>query len=357
MTNPILSLNNVECAYNHQHVVRGITLQLEEGDIACLVGPSGCGKTTTLRAIAGLEPLVGGSIRIHGEDASTKGWTLPPEKRRLGMVFQEHALFPHLNVAANIAFALRHLPRQRRRERVSECLKTVQLSGMEERYPHELSGGQQQRVALARALAPEPRLILLDEPFASLDLDLRRQLNRELREILRSSGISAVMVTHDLEEAFAMASQVAVMRDGQLMQWDTPYRIYHAPLSRFVAEFAGAGAFIRGVVQPGNRVCTGAGVLQSRHPLGLAAGTQADVLLRPEDVVADPQGDLDVEVTERLFTGPSILYRLSIRETGETLICVTDSHVDVAVGDILKVRIAAKHLVLFPVEAQPHQST
>src|SRR5690606_1932978 len=203
-----LQLDRIHCRYDEVEVVRGVSFTLERGQIACLLGPSGCGKTTTLRAIAGLEPLTGGEILINGQRASRAGFTLPPEQRGLGMVFQDHALFPHLSVAENVGFALRRVSAAARRQRVDECLAMVRLQGMGERYPHELSGGQQQRVALARALAPRPPLILLDEPFASLDLDLRRQLNQELRAILLHEGTTAVIVTHDQEEAFAIATHV-----------------------------------------------------------------------------------------------------------------------------------------------------
>jgi iron(III) transport system ATP-binding protein len=341
-----LQLDRIHCRYDEHEVVRGVSFTLERGQIACLLGPSGCGKTTTLRAIAGLEPLTGGDIRINGQRASSAGFTLPPEQRGLGMVFQDHALFPHLSVAENVGFALRRVSAAERRRRVDECLAMVRLQGMGARYPHELSGGQQQRVALARALAPRPPLILLDEPFASLDLDLRRQLNQELRAILQQEGTTAVIVTHDQEEAFAIATHVGILRAGELVQWDSPYNIYHAPATRFVAEFAGAGAFLRGIIDDDNHVSTAAGRLHSHRPLTRPAGSQVDVLLRPEDVVPAEQGALTTRVQHRVFTGPNILYRLAM-DNGEQLSCLTGSHVDVEVGAPLNVDIAAKHLVLF----------
>ena len=347
MNAPLLQLDRIACQYEHERVVRNISFSLESGQIACLLGPSGCGKTTTLRAIAGLEPLAGGRILIDGAEASRPGYTLAPEKRGLGMVFQEHALFPHLSVHDNVAFALRGLSSAAREQRVRECLAMVRLDEFGKRFPHELSGGQQQRVALARALAPRPRLMLLDEPFASLDLDLRRQLNRELLSILRLEGITAVMVTHDQEEAFAMASHIAILRAGELVQWDSPYRIYHAPGSRFVAEFAGQGAFLAGNVVGKGRVRTVVGELSSENDLELDQGADVDVLLRPEDVVPDVDGAIATRVLERIFTGANILYRLGL-DNGEHLTCITGSHVDLAVGRECRVNIAAKHLVVFP---------
>lgn len=348
MNPPLLTLDNLACGYHQQAVVKDLSLELAAGEIACLLGPSGCGKTTTLRAIAGLEPVTGGSIHIQGRQVSSRSRQLPPEKRGLGMVFQEHALFPHLTVADNVAFGLRKQPREQQRLRVSECLDRVRLSGMEDRYPHELSGGQQQRVALARALAPRPALLLLDEPFASLDLDLRRALARELGDILRQENVTALLVTHDQEEAFALADRVGVMHQGQLEQWDTPYNIYHAPANRFVAEFAGYGSFLRGEVVDENTVRTSLGELTGRSKTPLTPGGNVDVLLRPEDVIADESAQLALPVTRRQFTGATILYHLRVG-AAETLLCQTDSHTNVVEGDALHVRLATKHLVAFTV--------
>ena len=348
MNTPLLTLDNLACSYHQQAVVKDLSLELAAGEIACLLGPSGCGKTTTLRAIAGLEPVTGGSIHIQGRQVSSRSRQLPPEKRGLGMVFQEHALFPHLTVADNVAFGLRKQPREQQRLRVSECLERVRLSGMEDRYPHELSGGQQQRVALARALAPRPALLLLDEPFASLDLDLRRALARELGDILRQENVTALLVTHDQEEAFALADRVGVMHQGQLEQWDTPYNIYHAPANRFVAEFAGYGSFLRGEVVDENTVRTSLGELTGRSKTTLTPGGNVDVLLRPEDVIADESAQLALPVTRRQFTGATILYHLRVG-AAETLLCQTDSHTNVVEGDALHVRLATKHLVAFTV--------
>ncbi|MDF1723712.1 MAG: ABC transporter ATP-binding protein [Alcanivorax sp.] len=350
MNPPLLTLDNLACGYHQQAVVKDLSLELAAGEIACLLGPSGCGKTTTLRAIAGLEPVTGGSIHIQGRQVSSRSRQLPPEKRGLGMVFQEHALFPHLTVADNVAFGLRKQPREQQRLRVSECLDRVRLSGMEDRYPHELSGGQQQRVALARALAPRPALLLLDEPFASLDLDLRRALARELGDILRQENVTALLVTHDQEEAFALADRVGVMHQGQLEQWDTPYNIYHAPANRFVAEFAGYGSFLRGEVMDENTVRTSLGELTGRSNTALKPGSNVDVLLRPEDVIADESAHLALPVTRRQFTGATILYHLRVG-AAETLLCQTDSHTNVVEGDTLHVRLATKHLVAFSINS------
>src|SRR5690554_2700575 len=232
---PLLSLTDLSCGYQNQIIVQDLNLHLNSGDIGCLLGPSGCGKTTTLRAIAGFEPIMKGSISLAGKSISRPSFTLAPEKRRIGMVFQDYALFPHLSVERNIAFGIRKNPNA---ERITqELLELVKLDSLGRRYPHELSGGQQQRVALARALAPQPDLLLLDEPFSNLDIDTRERLAFEVRDILKATRHTALLVTHNQAEAFAIADRIGVMQKGVIAQWDTPYGLHHAPASDFVADF------------------------------------------------------------------------------------------------------------------------
>ncbi|HSO45420.1 MAG TPA: ABC transporter ATP-binding protein, partial [Rhodoferax sp.] len=229
--------------------VHDVSFSLRAGDIGVLIGPSGCGKTTLLRAVAGLERASAGVIRLGGEVVSQAGVSLPPESRQVGMVFQDYALFPHLSVGRNVAFGIDHLPRAERQARVAEVLTLVGLAGQENRFPHELSGGQQQRVALARALAPRPRLLLLDEPFSNLDVDLRERLAYEVRGILKAANATALFVTHDQLEAFAVGDTIGVMYQGELHQWDNAYTLYHRPASRFVAELIGHGVFAPAVIR------------------------------------------------------------------------------------------------------------
>jgi iron(III) transport system ATP-binding protein len=221
--------------------VDGVSLGLAAGQIGVLIGPSGCGKTTLLRAVAGLEPLAGGRIRMDGRllGDAVDGTQVPAESRRIGMVFQDYALFPHLSVADNVAFGVQDLPRTERSARVQRMLELVGLSQAARRAPHQLSGGQQQRIALARALAPGPRLLLLDEPFSNLDVDLRERLAHEVRGILKETGTTALFVTHDQLEAFALGDVIGVMQRGRLEQWDDAYTLYHRPATRFVAQFIG----------------------------------------------------------------------------------------------------------------------
>jgi iron(III) transport system ATP-binding protein len=245
---------------------------LARGDIGCLLGPSGCGKTTALRCIAGFEPVQSGEIRIAGDVVSRPGTLLAAEKRRIGMVFQDYALFAHLTVAGNVGFGLtdRHQPAGK--ARVDELLALVGLAAHAQKYPHQLSGGQQQRVALARALAPRPRLILMDEPFSNLDVELRERLSIEVRDILKREATTALIVTHDQNEAFSLADWVGVMHQGCIQQWDTPYNLYHQPANRFVADFVGQGAMLTGDVLSSQQVRTELGVLDGQIPLDCNAG-------------------------------------------------------------------------------------
>ena len=347
MTQRLLGLRDLACGYGAQAIVQNLSLHLNRGDIGCLLGPSGCGKTTTLRAIAGFEPVSHGEIHLGEHLLSRPGFTLSPEKRRIGMVFQDYALFPHLTVAQNVAFGIRKHPESDRV--VGEMLELVNLGHLAARYPHELSGGQQQRVALARALAPEPELLLLDEPFSNLDVDLRRRLSHEVREILKSRGTSAILVTHDQEEAFAVSDQIGVFREGRLEQWDTPYNLYHEPLTPFVASFIGQGYFIRGQLLTPETVQTELGVIRGNRAYSLPAGSSVDVLLRPDDIVHVPDSPLTALVVGKTFLGASTLYRLQL-STGTQLEAIFTSHTDYPPGSFIGIRISADHLVVFPVE-------
>ncbi|MEQ7922062.1 ABC transporter ATP-binding protein [Xanthomonas sp. WHRI 1810A] len=341
----LLKLRHLACGYQDQRVVQDLNLHLNAGDIGCLLGSSGCGKTTTLRAIAGFEPVHDGEIILGGEVISRAGYTLAPEKRRIGMVFQDYALFPHLTVAENIAFGIRKHPRLA--QLTGEMLELVNLGALGQRYPHELSGGQQQRVALARALAPEPQLLLLDEPFSNLDGELRRRLSLEVRDILKARGTSAILVTHDQEEAFAVSDHVGVFKEGRLEQWDTPYNLYHEPATPFVASFIGQGYFIRGQLIDAESVQTELGVLRGNRAYAGVSGAPMDVLLRPDDIIYTPDSALKARVASKTFQGAATLYRLQL-PTGTQLEGLFPSHADLNPGDHVGIQVAAEHLVLFP---------
>ncbi|MEQ9725084.1 MULTISPECIES: ABC transporter ATP-binding protein [unclassified Pseudomonas] len=340
----LLSLRNLGCGYGDQRIVQQLNLHLNAGEIGCLLGPSGCGKTTTLRAIAGFEPVLEGEIALAGEVISRPGFTLAPEKRRIGMVFQDYALFPHLSVAQNVSFGIR---KQADCEQVTrELLELVKLDHLGKRHPNELSGGQQQRVALARALATNPQLLLLDEPFSNLDGELRRRLSHEVRDILKARGTSAILVTHDQEEAFAVSDQVGVFKAGHLEQWDTPFNLYHEPQTPFVASFIGQGYFIRGQLLAPDEVQTEMGVIRGNRAYAWPVGSAVDVLLRPDDIVHDPQSAQKAKIVGKSFLGAATLYRLQL-PTGSQLEALFPSHADHQPGEQVGIRIAADHLVAF----------
>jgi iron(III) transport system ATP-binding protein len=353
---PVLVLEDLYQAFGSLQVVRGLSLSLARGSIGCLLGPSGCGKTTVLRCIAGLEPVLSGAIRLNGMVVSAPGVRVPPERRGIGMVFQDYALFPHLTVAKNIAFGLRALEREERARRVAECIRTVGLEHLADKYPHQLSGGQQQRVALARATAPRPQLLLLDEPFSNLDVDLRERLSQEMRDIIKRLGITAILVTHDQHEAFAVADEIGVMNHGEIQQWDIPYNLYHRPANRFVADFVGQGVFVPGVVLSEHQVTIELGVLRGRIPKACLVGCDAcgrgcrvDVLLRPDDVVHDDKSEQRAEVLHKAFRGAEILYTLRL-DSGLKVLALVPSHHNHAIGERIGIRLDVDHVVTFPPE-------
>jgi len=349
----LLEVRELHLAYGEHEVVHGLSFSLERGSIGCLLGPSGCGKTTVLRCIAGFEPALRGEILLGGERVSAPGLIVPPERRRIGMVFQDFALFPHLSVAHNIAFGLRAWPAQARAARVRELAELVRLGASLGQYPHEVSGGQQQRVALARALAPRPDLLLLDEPFSNLDIELREQLSVEVRDVIKASGATAVLVTHDQQEAFAMADEVGIMDGGRIAQWDSPYALYHQPVNRFVADFVGQGVFLPARVLNAHRVEIELGVLDGEVAHACRQGCQicgrgclADVLLRPDDVVHDDASAMKAEVVKKAFRGADILYTLRL-DSGRTVLALVPSHHNHAIGERIGIRLDVDHVVAF----------
>ncbi len=347
----MLQLDRVQVSYAGQRVLDNLSCQVRAGEIVSLLGSSGSGKTTALRAIAGFEPLQAGSIHLRQQRIADATGGLPPEQRAIGMVFQDYALFPHLTVADNVAFGLHQLPPVQRTERVVRLLAAVDLTHLGSRYPHELSGGQQQRVALARALAPSPALLLLDEPFSNLDIELRERLSLAVRDLLQAEQVTAILVTHDQHEAFAMSDQIGLMHQGRILQWDTPYNLYHKPKTRFVADFIGQGEFILGQVLAEGTLATEFGILQpgAHTPLetsGCGSEQWVDILLRPDDVVPDTQGPIQARIVEKAFKGAEILYTLHSRQQTR-LLSLFPSHHNYAVGDTVRLRIEAKHVICF----------
>ena len=342
-------VRSLQHAYGEHRVVRGMDFVLQPGRIGCLLGPSGCGKTTVLRCLAGFEPVQGGEILLSDRVVSKPGLQVPPEQRGIGMVFQDYALFPHLSVAKNVAFGLTRLPASEAARRTASMLELVGLAAAGDDYPHELSGGQQQRVALARALAPAPGLLLLDEPFSNLDVDLRERISLEVRDILKAAGTTAILVTHDQHEAFALADEIGIMKDGAIEQWDTAYNLYHRPRTRFVADFVGQGVFLRGIAEGSERLLTELGELAGEWPTNVAPGGAIDLLLRPDDIVHDDSSPWQAEVCAKAFRGADFLYTLKLA-SGTRVLSLVPSHHNHAIGERIGIRLAIEHVVAFPAE-------
>jgi iron(III) transport system ATP-binding protein len=335
--------------------VDDVTLELRSGEFLGVLGPSGCGKTTLLRLVAGFERPDAGGIEIDGRVVAGPRRHVPPEGRRIGMVFQESALFPHLDVAGNIGFGL---PRRGRETRVAELVALVGLAGLQQRMPHELSGGQQQRVALARALAPDPALILFDEPFSSLDATLRAQLRGEVRDILRAAGATTLFVTHDQSEALEISDRVAVMRAGRIEQISTPDELYLRPVNRFVAGFVGEANLLPGEVRDGE-----VQTLVGRFRAGtdaLADGARAEVLLRPEQLhmlpveklSSPPRPEAVLTIVRRVFHGSEVHHVLR-SASGLEIEAATASSATLAVGTEVIAHARAREVPVYPLDAEP----
>ena len=407
-TDEVLELCDLQKHYGTETVVDHLSLSVNSGEILTLLGPSGCGKTTTLRLIAGLEAVDGGIVRLNGKNVTGSSF-VPPEQRGVGVVFQEFALFPHLTARENVAFGLTDHSSAETDHRVDELLELVDLPDQSESYPDELSGGQQQRVALARSLAPEPDILLLDEPFSNLDVDLRVAMREEVRRILKEAGVTAISVTHDQEEALSISDRVAVMSDGHIEQVGRPEAVFQHPESRFVASFLGYASFIPGYVS-GDVVQTEVGTVPREQIHGLASEynqTRIDLLVRPDDVsvcqsnpdrndrqtrdhgnmtadgagahaqftnttkttsspisgtTADEYADTQIneygcgEVVARRYLGPTFLYEVEL-ETGESVQCMHNHDEDIPESGVVDIEINADHeLAWFPREQRPDET-
>jgi iron(III) transport system ATP-binding protein len=362
----MLILENLVHRYTDNAVLRDVSIQLNAGEIGCLLGPSGCGKTTALRLIAGFESLqygritLGENIVAQAEQGNVSNHVVP-EMRQVGMVFQDYALFPHLTVTENIEFGLNRFSAADKKHRVQEMLELINLQALANKFPHQLSGGQQQRIALARALAPRPHLILMDEPFSNLDVELREKLSLDVRNILKHEGITTLLVTHDQNEAFSIADKIAVMNDGRIQQCDTPYNLYHRPVNRFVADFIGQGTLLTGVVKDAYSVQTELGLLHTAEPLSLdggscdadcskcgksCAGQTVDLLIRPDDILHDDESPQAAEVVRKAFRGAEFIYTLKLA-SGALLQVQVPSHHNHRIGEKIGIRPEVDHLVVF----------
>lgn len=334
----MLTVQHLSIQFDNKPILNDVNFSLNTGEIACLLGASGCGKTTILRCLAGFETPKSGTITLDDQTLFSNSTNTPVHQRQIGMVFQDYALFPHLAVAQNVGFGLNALNKAQKNARIDELLTLIGLSEYKDRYPHELSGGQQQRVALVRALAPRPKLILLDEPFSNLDVELRTSLSKEVRKLLKSQNVSAILVTHDQAEAFAMADTIGMMADGIIQQWDKPELLYHSPTNAKVANFIGEGVLYDITAAHANGVeCSLGFIAITPKP------TDTQVLIRPHDVrlAAQTQGAMSVTVMDKDFRGGNWLYTLQNHQ-GDILLMqssMTKNHHAHQIGDVIEVVI------------------
>ncbi len=342
----ILVLEKVSHAFDGTLVVKDVNLTVESGEVVCLLGPSASGKTTILRIVAGLETLQQGKIFINNLKVISKNNAIPPEQRGLGMFFQDYALFPHLTVFNNVAFGLNKMSKKERKNRTEEILSQVGLQGLGDRFPHQLSGGQQQRVALARAIAPHPVLLLLDEPFSNLDADMRLKIREDVHSILKEIGISAILVTHDQDEAFSLADRIAVLNQGKIEQVGTPEEIYHKPESKFVANFIGETDFVLGMIVPGG-IDTELGLFSNviSRTCG-EVGNSVEVMIRPDDIEMEPDERGNCTVVQRRFKGSENIYTLRFC-SGQMVKAVKPSTFLLAENTKVRAWANPDHIVIF----------
>jgi len=339
-----LNVQQISVQYQQHTAVDKVGFALQQGEVGCLLGPSGCGKTSILRAIAGFEPITSGSITLGQQRLADPHKNLPPQQRKVGMVFQDFALYPHLTVWDNVAFGITNQSKQAQTERVASLLSLVGLETFKDQYPHQLSGGQQQRVALVRALAPSPELLLMDEPFSNLDITLRQSLAEELRQIVKAANITTILVTHDQTEAFAMADSIGVMHQGHLVQWGGAESLYQTPFSRFVAGFIGQGAFIPAALEQAGRVMTTLGSAEmGQH---IEDGEKMVAHIRPEMLAIEANSDTRAVITKRLFQGGQVLYHLRLND-GTEVQCLAPSQQNYPVDSNVGIRLISNRLNCF----------
>lgn len=343
----MLELENLSVAIDRQTIVKYASLDIATGKIGCLLGPSGSGKSTLLRCIAGFHRAQSGRVYLEGKLIESSTERIAVEQRRIGVMFQDYALFPHLTVEENIGFGIRSMARRDYKVRLKRMLNLTELNVYADYYPNELSGGQQQRVALARALAPLPKLLLLDEPFSNIDSQLKLQLVQEMRDLLIDMNITTLMVSHDQNESLSMSDNLGLMLEGQILQWSNTYDFYHRPVSRQVATFIGMGTMLRGTLTEQQTIKTALGELRPTSDTMLPQTKDVDVLIRPDDIIHDDASDFQATIEKKEFRGAQFLYLLHLTN-GDRVQCFAPSHHNHSIGEKIGIRIDLEHVVCFP---------
>ena len=340
-----LEIKNISLNLDGDRILDNLNLSINEEEIISIIGPSASGKTSLLRVIAGFENITTGKIKLNNQVVDDTLIVIGPEKRNIGIIFQDLALFPHLNCAENITFGISKLPTEEQIQRLQRLEEVLSITEISKKFPHEISGGQQQRVAIARALAPKPEILLLDEPFSALDEELKEKLLADVKILLKEEKITTIVITHNIKEAFQLSDKIAFLNDKKIIQIDSPYNIYHKPMTREIANFCGIGSFINGKIVDANHVLTDLGKhFGETSPYDI--GTNVDIMIRPDDVIHDDDSTKSAKVVEKIFHGSDFLYKLKL-SGGENIFCYTPSHHNHAVNEVIGIKSEMDHLILF----------
>jgi len=340
-----LEIENISLNLDNDRILDSLSLTVKEEEIISIIGPSASGKSSLLRVIAGFENISSGKVKLNGQTVDDTSIIIEPQKRNIGIIFQDLALFPHLNCAENITFGISELSSKEKMERLDRLVKVLDIIEISKKYPHEISGGQQQRVAIARALAPQPEILLLDEPFSALDENLKEKLLADLKILLKEEKITTIVITHNIKEAFQISDKIAFLSNKKIIQFDSAYNIYHKPLTREIANFCGIGSFINGEIIDKNHVETSLG----KHfgdTTSYEIGSSIDILIRPDDIIHDDDSTKSARVIEKNFHGSDFLYKLKLN-SGENIFCYTPSHHDHALNEVIGIKSEMDHLILF----------
>jgi iron(III) transport system ATP-binding protein len=340
-----LEIENISLNLDIDRILDNLTLAVKEEEIISIIGPSASGKSSLLRVIAGFENISSGKIKLNGQIVDDTSLVIEPQKRNVGIIFQDLALFPHLNCAENITFGISKLSSKEKIERLQRLEKVLDITEISTKFPHEISGGQQQRVAIARALAPKPEILLLDEPFSALDENLKEKLLADVKILLKEEKITTIRITHNIKEAFQISDKIAFLNNKKIMQFDSAYNIYHKPLTREIANFCGIGSFINGEIIDANHVLTDLGKhFGDTSPYQI--GSNVDIMIRPDDVIHDDNSTKSAQVIEKIFHGSEFLYKLKLNAS-ENIFCYTPSHHDHAINEVIGIKSEVDHLILF----------
>ena len=340
-----LEIENISLNLDNDRILDNLSLTVKEEEIISIIGPSASGKSSLLRVIAGFENISSGKVKLNGQTVDDTSTIIEPQERNIGIIFQDLALFPHLSCAENITFGISELSSKEKTERLDRLEKVLDIIEISKKYPHEISGGQQQRVAIARALAPQPEILLLDEPFSALDENLKEKLLADVKILLKEEKITTIVITHNIKEAFQISDKIAFLNNKKIIQFDSAYNIYHKPLTREIANFCGIGSFINGEIIDKNHVETSLG----KHfgdTTSYEIGSSIDILIRPDDIIHDDDSTKSARVIEKNFHGSDFLYKLKLN-SGENIFCYTPSHHDHALNEVIGIKSEMDHLILF----------